>query len=551
MVHLRSFALFTALSAILSSAALGGETVLLDFTATWCGPCRSMHSMVERLAQEGLPVRQVDFDQRRDLASQFRVTSIPCFVMLVDGREVDRVVGATSYERLRQMFGSAGGTGALDALRSSSTPATASSLASSSPPASLVRLNAASADSLSSATGGAPAHTDALPPEEARPLRSSVRIKVDDAAGQSFGTGTIIDARQGEALVLTCGHLFRDSGGKGPITVELFGEGSPTACEGRLITYDLDLDLGLVAIRPGRETPAAPVAGPGYEAARGQRVTSVGCDNGQRPTVQTTRVTDVNLYDGPANVEAAGAPALGRSGGGLFDSEGRLIGVCFAADGQDDEGLYRAAAAVHTLLDRSGLGEIYRRNGPAAPAAGELASGEQTSPVTLVAASDVPAMPRGMGAAAPASSFETAGGAGRGNGNSPSATAPAAVSSFDSGQASQPATALSAVEEAALSEIRGRSANAEVICIIRPKDPTVKSEVIVLDKASPRFIEKLTHQGRRSGQQLTSLQVPRSGTRAASNNISMAEGAPSHSGSTVSETARRDAAGWRENGAGR
>ena len=72
-------------------------------------------------------------------------------------------------------------------------------------------------------------HTAPLGPRE--PLKdafaneligSSVRLRVDDANGHSYGTGTIIDARSGEALVITCGHLFRDSQGKGPVMVELF-----------------------------------------------------------------------------------------------------------------------------------------------------------------------------------------------------------------------------------------------------------------------------------------------------------------------------------------
>ena len=47
-------------------------------------------------------------------------------------------------------------------------------------------------------------------------LAATVRLRVEDAQGRSFGTGTIIDARSGEALVITCGHLFRESKGKGP-----------------------------------------------------------------------------------------------------------------------------------------------------------------------------------------------------------------------------------------------------------------------------------------------------------------------------------------------
>ena len=73
----------------------------------------------------------------------------------------------------------------------------------------------------------------------ARLLAASVRLRIDDPDGHSTGSGTIIDARAGEALVLTCGHIFRDSKG---------AEKSASTCsvpcalrgvEGRLISYDL------------------------------------------------------------------------------------------------------------------------------------------------------------------------------------------------------------------------------------------------------------------------------------------------------------------------
>jgi thioredoxin-like negative regulator of GroEL len=78
--------------------------VLLDFDADWCGPCRQMHPTIDRLAENGYPVRRVNVDNDPVLAEKFDVQGIPCFVMLVEGREVDRVVGRTNYNRLKQMF---------------------------------------------------------------------------------------------------------------------------------------------------------------------------------------------------------------------------------------------------------------------------------------------------------------------------------------------------------------------------------------------------------------------------------------------------------------
>src|SRR6202043_775352 len=75
-----------------------------------------------------------------------------------------------------------------------------------------------------------------------------VRLKVSDPKGNSVGSGTIIDCRKGEALILTCGHIFRDSDGKGEISVDLFGAGAPQHVAGRLLGCDLDRDVALVGI---------------------------------------------------------------------------------------------------------------------------------------------------------------------------------------------------------------------------------------------------------------------------------------------------------------
>ena len=56
-------------------------------------------------------------------------------------------------------------------------------------------------------------------------IEATVKVAVQDAGGTSAGAGTMVDARSGEALVLTCGHLFRTSAGKGPITVTLYQVG--------------------------------------------------------------------------------------------------------------------------------------------------------------------------------------------------------------------------------------------------------------------------------------------------------------------------------------
>ena len=80
-----------------------GRTEMLDFGGDRCIHCRAMDPAVRDLEGMGYPVRRVNIDQEPALRAQFGVTNIPCFVMLVDGREVDRVVGETTFGRLQRM----------------------------------------------------------------------------------------------------------------------------------------------------------------------------------------------------------------------------------------------------------------------------------------------------------------------------------------------------------------------------------------------------------------------------------------------------------------
>ena len=74
------------------------KPVLIDFWATWCGPCMRQGPVVEELAEEGYAVGKVDVDQNMALAQQFRVVSIPTLILFKDGAEVKRFVGLSKEE---------------------------------------------------------------------------------------------------------------------------------------------------------------------------------------------------------------------------------------------------------------------------------------------------------------------------------------------------------------------------------------------------------------------------------------------------------------------
>ncbi|MCX8174934.1 MAG: thioredoxin [Candidatus Micrarchaeota archaeon] len=78
--------------------------VLVDFWAEWCGPCRMLAPVFESLSGEikGVKFAKVNVDQEPQLAERFEVSSIPTLVLLKDGREVARRVGAATKEALRE-----------------------------------------------------------------------------------------------------------------------------------------------------------------------------------------------------------------------------------------------------------------------------------------------------------------------------------------------------------------------------------------------------------------------------------------------------------------
>ncbi len=79
--------------------------VLIDFWAAWCGPCRIIAPVIEQLAKEiGEKVRvgKLDVDKNQMTAVRFRVQSIPTLLVLKNGMEVDRIVGAQSKEAILQ-----------------------------------------------------------------------------------------------------------------------------------------------------------------------------------------------------------------------------------------------------------------------------------------------------------------------------------------------------------------------------------------------------------------------------------------------------------------
>lgn len=438
---------------VLSTLAAGGDAALLQFTSGACPACKTVEPVVARLASEGYNVQTIDVGSRPELAQQFQVRAVPTFVVVRGGQVTGQLEGACTYDRLVQLAQSGGlapravqNTDFRSAATPTVTPAPA--------PAPQPSFGGPAAAPPLAGTG-----SDGLSPMQ-RAMYATVRLKVEDASGFGYGTGTVIDRHEDEALVITCGHLFRESQGKGKITADLFAPGAKGPVEGQLISYDLERDIALVSIRPGVDLPAIRVGGPDYGVKPHDPAFSIGCDKGADASIRETKITSINKYTSPL-ICAAGQPVDGRSGGGLFSAEGVLIGVCNAADPKDDEGLYASLATVHWQLDQIGQSDIYRTSHQLAAQAQPYNVPDNSSARLTPEANPLPSLPERM----------------------PSRVAEAPAPRAD-----------------LIAPVAAPASDVEVIMIVRSKsNPQGQSQIMVLDHASPQLIQQLAAGARPAG----------------------------------------------------
>lgn len=469
----------------LSAGATVGQSVpqvgLLDFTATWCGPCQQMSPIVEGLQRQGYPVYKVDVDQRPDLAKQFRITGMPTFLLVVDGKEVMRQTGATSESQLKRMLTQIPEYQKV-AQQNRAVAARANQVAAANPefgPSSSVELGnsqtelprTVAANPPSKPKFGLPffnrekeerppvnmavADVRAQTPETpsvastavADPMLASTQLRVKDRTGVNYGSGTVIYSRIGRTLVLTCGHIFRNTDESRVVEVDVFRNRKPQTFVGKVLHYDLTADIGVVAIPTQEVLPAIPLASLDQRLAKGEPLVSIGCNGVETPSREEIAVSALNFYEGPDSVQCTGCPVQGRSGGGLFRGN-ELVGVCIAADPTEKRGVYTALSPIYDLMEKAGCGQILPVGQPAAVAAAPKATPVSTS-VAAPAAKD---MESAFAAAAQAAGVTTA----------------QAADDLQSAFASSP--------------------DAEVICIVRPRDPKAASRTVIIHQATPKLV---------------------------------------------------------------
>jgi hypothetical protein len=226
-----------------------------------------------------------------------------------------------------------------------------------------------------------PAAATAAAAPNPKPWETVVRIKVHGNGSIGFGSGTIIHSTPQESIILTCAHIFKLEGrqqappAKFPreIAVDLFdgtlrGQQVHYAQEtypGKAIDYDFTRDVGLIRIRPGRKLPAARVVPAHWKPRERMLMTTVGCSEGRDATAWNTTIIRPSMQGSLTGnpqyeaIECVTAPKQGRSGGGLFTSDGYVAGVCDFAEPRGNRGLYATPTSIYSILDRNKLALCY------------------------------------------------------------------------------------------------------------------------------------------------------------------------------------------------
>ena len=80
--------------------------VLVDFNATWCGPCRMLAPILEEYSENAsIKVCSVDVDECEDIAREYGIMSIPCLILFENGKELKRNIGLISLDVLKEFVG--------------------------------------------------------------------------------------------------------------------------------------------------------------------------------------------------------------------------------------------------------------------------------------------------------------------------------------------------------------------------------------------------------------------------------------------------------------
>ena len=275
------------LAILLLTSTAAADVTGVYFGADYCQPCRSIQPSLVRL-QRAYVVQHVDAGNATTAATvrQHGVTLLPTIVFLDDGKEIDRIVGTGSDWQRR------------------------------------------CEDRLSGRNNW-------------RPIRAAVRVRTPGG----MGSGVILSSVPGRTVIATAAHMVRDASAQS-ISVDVFGDGGKISKFAATVETSNDTtDLALLLVA-ANSFPLPAAIGANDSPGQGDVAFGIGCSGGGRVSVMKCRV--LRIQDG--DVFCSGAPAQGRSGGGLYNSRFELIGICSAANAERQDGWYVGHEKLQTLL---------------------------------------------------------------------------------------------------------------------------------------------------------------------------------------------------------
>ncbi len=290
---------------------------LLVFHAQWCQPCRDMQPVIDAVEHDGYAVKRVDIDRDVLLAQSYRVASVPTFIVVNRGVEVDRVVGRTSVERLKMKLKTKEKTKTTNIERRP-TPAWR----------------------YAEAVG----HRSAV-----------VRVFCKDAERvRSIGSGVLV-SWGGRVIILTARHVVQDAK---QIVVELSTRRSYSA---RVLKVDIAWDCAALELGDNPSSlgvePARLELGAAAVQRKGNRLESCGYGADGRLAVNSGRFLGYRRSSERPNsppddwFEISGPARLGDSGGPIFNERGRVVGILWGTNGEVVVGVQ--AGRVHRVLSEA------------------------------------------------------------------------------------------------------------------------------------------------------------------------------------------------------